>query len=86
MSAKLAQPKPDLPFFCKSHLEPEGCIEDALLAGTLLLEGPGQQLSPTTAPPSPSGFRSKSSSVYNPQLRPIIWMAWGIFAPVCHVC
>ena len=66
------------------HLEPEGCMEEALLAGTLLPKGAGQQLSPTTAPPSPSGSRSKSSSVYIPQLRPIIWMAWGIFAPVCH--
>lgn len=59
-------------------------MEEALLAGTLLPEGAGQQLSPTTAPPSPSGSRSRSSSVYRPQLRPSICMAFGIFAPARH--
>ena len=53
-----------------------------LVVGMPLEDSAALPLSPTTAPPSPSGSRSKSSSVYIPQLRPIIWMAIGIFVPV----
>ena len=60
-------------------------VKAHLAVGMPLAEAAGLPLSPTTAPPSPSGSRSKSSSVYMPQLRPIIWMAFGIFVPMDHL-
>ena len=64
----------------------EFAVRPDLEVGMPLLEAVGLLLFPTTAPPLFSGSRSKSSSVYLPQLRPIIWMAFGIFAPIHHVC